>query len=76
MSNEPIDEMELEEMPQEYDLDYDQARPNRFADLPGEHFRMVSLDPDVARYFSSSESVNKVLRAIIEAMPEAAQERV
>lgn len=33
-------------MKPEYDLDYDNARPNRFADLPGEHSRRVSFDPD------------------------------
>jgi hypothetical protein len=31
--------------------------------------RVVGLDPDVAKVFSDSESVNRVLRAIIEHMP-------
>lgn len=37
---------ESERMKQEYDLDYGEARPNRFADLPGEHSRLVFFDPD------------------------------
>jgi hypothetical protein len=31
--------------------------------------RVVGLDPDVARVFRDSESVNKALRAIIEVVP-------
>ncbi|MGD0389874.1 MAG: hypothetical protein ABSC42_13070 [Tepidisphaeraceae bacterium] len=31
--------------------------------------RVVGLDPDVARVFRDSESVNKVLRALIEFVP-------
>jgi hypothetical protein len=35
----------------------------------GRASRFVGLDPDVARVFRDSESVNKVLRAIIEMVP-------
>jgi hypothetical protein len=35
----------------------------------GRASRFVGLDPDVARVFRNSESVNKVLRAIIEMVP-------
>ena len=59
----------------EYDFDYRKARPNRFA-LQGEggHL-MVVLDPDVARVFTTSATVNAVLRALITTMPKTAQGR-
>jgi hypothetical protein len=31
----------------------------------------VTLDPDVARIFTTSEAVNKVLRAILVALPDS-----
>ena len=53
----------------EYCFDYSKARPNRFAaTLSGEHSTVV-LDPDVARVFKTPESVNRVLRALIETVP-------
>ena len=63
---------EEDEMLPEYDFDYRKARPNRFA-LRGEggHL-MVVLDPDVARVFTTSVTVNAVLRALITTMPKAA----
>ncbi len=51
----------------EYQFDYSQAKPNRFAreaDTP-----LIRLDPDVALYFHDAESVNRVLRALIVNMP-------
>ena len=56
---------ESDDMLPEYDFDYGKARPNRF--IKGQ---AIILDPDVAKFFSTSESVNKILRAIIAAMPE------
>jgi len=56
---------ESDDMQPEYDFDYSKARPNRF--IKG---RAIILDPDVARIFNTSDSVNKILRAIIAAMPE------
>jgi hypothetical protein len=53
----------------EYNLDYQKARPNRF--VFEEDQRVVILDPDVAEIFKTSESVNKVLRALIVTMPKA-----
>lgn len=53
----------------EYRLDYRKARPNRFAARMKEGSRAVVLDPDVAAVFSTPESVNAVLRALIETMP-------
>jgi len=51
----------------EYELDYSRAKPNRFAQKKSQV--MVALYPDVAEVFSTSEAVNKALRAIISAMP-------
>jgi len=54
----------------EYRFDYSKARPNRFAAQLEPGFRAVVLDPDVAAVFSTPESVNAVLRALIETMPQ------
>jgi hypothetical protein len=55
----------------EYRLDYRQARPNRFANRVDREKLVVILDPDVRKVFTTSESVNSVLRALIEAMPKS-----
>ena len=55
----------------EYDVDYSQAKPNRFArhkSAPD----TVKLDADVAAVFQSAEAVNTILRALIQAMPQPA----
>jgi hypothetical protein len=58
---------ETSEMLDEYHFDYNKAKPNRFAT---DQARItVILDPDVAQVFKTSESVNKVLRAILAALP-------
>ena len=54
----------------EYRFDYSKARPNRFASRLKRGSRAVVLDPDVAAVFSTPESVNAVLRALIETMPQ------
>ena len=53
----------------EYRFDYSKARPNRFAERVSEDNVVVTLDPDVARVFSSAQDVNAVLRALIQNMP-------
>lgn len=53
----------------EYRFDYGKAKPNRFATRLKQGSRAVVLDPDVAAVFSTPESVNAVLRALIETMP-------
>lgn len=53
----------------EYCFDYGKARPNRFAARMKEGSRAVVLDPDVAAVFSTPDSVNAVLRALIATMP-------
>ena len=57
----------------EYALDYSQSRPNRFASRMRGEVRAVVLDPDVAAVFDTSESVNRLLRSVIAAMPEHIQ---
>jgi hypothetical protein len=62
-----------EEMRQEYRFDYRKSRPNRFAShLKGGAVAIV-LDPDVASVFGSSESVNSLLRSVINALPKQAK---
>lgn len=61
--------MHVREMRPEYHFDYRQARPNRFASRMGRHTVVVVLEPDVARVFSTSESVNELLRSVIAAFP-------
>jgi len=53
----------------EYRLDYQNSRPNRFAAKYKPGSRVVLLDPDVAEVFTTPESVNSVLRALLETMP-------
>ncbi len=61
-----------DELLPEYRFDYKKAKPNRFASRSGKpKLTVVVLDEDVAEVFSTPESVNKVLRALIEAMPQA-----
>jgi len=54
----------------EYDFDYRQARPNRFAPGIEEGSLIVVLEPDIAHVFKTSESVKTVLRALIAVMPD------
>jgi hypothetical protein len=68
MKKTPIEEAVVdtsEEMVLEYRFDYSKAKPNRFA----AQGRVVVLDEDVARYFTTAEAVNKALRSLLEALP-------
>ena len=58
-----------EDMRPEYNFDYGKAKANRFAGKLDESRVVVVLDPDVSRVFQTPDSVNKALRALIEAMP-------
>jgi len=53
----------------EYRLDYSKSKPNRFAERAGRGRTVVVLDPDIAEVFTTPESVNNVLRALITTMP-------
>ena len=54
---------------EEYEFDYGQAKPNRFAAGIVKGGRLVVLDPEVAAAFQGSESVNAVLKALLHTMP-------
>ena len=57
------------EMRPEYRFDYGRARANRFAPLMKGRVNAVVLDPDVAAVFGTSETVNSLLRSVINALP-------
>lgn len=58
-----------DELQPEYRFDYRRARPNRFAAKYKVGSRVVLLDPDIAKAFTTPESVNAVLRALLDTMP-------
>jgi hypothetical protein len=66
-----ISKAELEDdLKPEYRLDYSKARLNPYAKLIREKgSRLVVLEPDIAKVFTTNESVNEVLRALITTMP-------
>ncbi len=64
------DDKKISDMLPEYELDYSKAKPNRFALKQDQ--QVIVLDSDVAQYFKDSESVNRVLRALITNMPQVA----
>ncbi|HZE63457.1 MAG TPA: hypothetical protein VE056_06230 [Pyrinomonadaceae bacterium] len=59
----------------EYRFDYKQARPNRFAGQVDKQQLVVLIDKDVSEVFTTPESVNKALRAVMSAMPKASRSR-
>lgn len=72
MSNAPSGEPPVDaadELLPEYQFDYSKARPNRFAASSAPGGRLVVLEPDIAKVFTTAESVNSVLRALISTMP-------
>ena len=54
-----------DDMLPEYDFDHSKARPNRFAARLTQ-IRMVTLAPGVAAAFPTEQSVNEVLRRLVE----------
>lgn len=54
------------ELRKEYDFDYAESRPNRFA-AKLKDTTVVVLQPDVAEVFRSSKDVNDLLRSAISA---------
>lgn len=63
------------ELRPEYRFDYAKALPNRFAGKRGSRSVVVLLDSDVATVFKDAESVNAALRALLSAVPLAANKR-
>jgi hypothetical protein len=64
-----------DDMRREYRFDYTKARPNRFAAVLKRRTTAVVLDPDVASVFESPESVNRLLRSVIAALPAGAKRK-
>ena len=64
-----------DDMRSEYHFDYRKARPNRFAARMKESPLVVLVEPDVAKVFDTSESVNKALRALIGAIPQTGKRK-
>ena len=58
-----------DELRPEYELDYRQAKPNRFAATVKEGGRLIVLEPDVAAVFKDSADVNAALRAMVQSLP-------
>ena len=64
-----VEELMKDDMQPEYEIDYTQARPNRFAARLAQT-RTVELDADIATVFPDSDSVNEALRALVKAARE------
>ena len=62
-------EPDQDEFLPEYRFDYQKAKPNRFAGEGPKKGMSVTLDEDVAEVFTTPESVNKALRALIDVVP-------
>ena len=58
-----------DELRAEYQFDFRKSRSNRFASRMSKDAVAVVLEPDVARVFDSSKSVNRLLRSVIDADP-------
>lgn len=54
----------------EYEFDYRRSRPNRFTSQMTGDVVAVVLEPDVAQVFDTSDSVNRLLRSVISAIPD------
>lgn len=67
------DRVNSEEMLPEYDFDHKKAKPNRFAGQISKERVVVLLDPEVSEVFTTPESVNTVLRALITNMPKGSR---
>lgn len=59
-----------DELRPEYEFEYRNAKPNRFAANFPPGGRLIALDPDVAAQFQDSREVNAVLRALLQTMPQ------
>ena len=58
-----------DELKAEYQFDYRQAKPNRFANGMQKGGRLIVLEPEVAATFQESDAVDAVLRALLHTMP-------
>lgn len=62
-------------MQSEYSFDYSKGKPNRFAGRISKERLVVLLDPEVSEVFTTPESVNTVLRALVTALPEISKRK-
>ena len=60
-----VEELMADDMLPEYDFDYSQARPNRFAARLAQT-RTITLAPDIAAAFPTEQSVNEALRKLLQ----------
>jgi hypothetical protein len=65
-----------DEMRRAYRFDYSKSKPNRFAARASQGRTLVVLDPDIAEVFTTPESVNDVLRALIATMPQKQRRKI
>lgn len=65
----------IDGLQREYHFNYVKARPNRFSARYKPGSRVITLDPDVAKTFTTPESVNALLRALLVAMPKKSSKR-
>jgi hypothetical protein len=63
----------VNDMLPKYYFDYRKARPNRFIERIDKNRRVVILDADIAEVFTTAESVNTILRALLTTMPKTAK---
>ena len=69
MKKEP-DTPRIDELREEYD--FSRGVRGKYAERYGESANIVILDPDVAKVFRDSKSVNQALRALVEVANKAA----
>jgi hypothetical protein len=62
-----------DELRAEYDFDYSKAKPNPYAARLKGRAVAVVLEPDVAAVFPTSQSVNRLLRSVVAAVPRRAR---
>jgi hypothetical protein len=67
--------VDQDELQSEYRLDYSRAKPNRFREDVQPGGIAVTLEPDVAKVFNTSESVNRALRNMISAVRQGEEQR-
>lgn len=58
-----------DELREEYQFDYRQAKPNRFAAVVRAGGRIIRLDPDMAAAFADEAAVNAALREYLRTRP-------
>jgi uncharacterized DUF497 family protein len=69
MKKAPKPVADADDLRAEYAFDQRRARPNRFASRTSDSAVVVVLEPDVAKVFTNAESVNRLLRSVISAIP-------